>query len=93
MPVLPPRLCGGPSLREFGRLLWLVLDAAHVPDIGPGTSIEMAHGNHLDGAALKQLLPGKTLVSGEGASEGPYRIRLSADAAALKGNTIPVPGV
>jgi hypothetical protein len=47
----------------------------------------MAQGTHLDGAALKQLLPGKTLIVGEGASEGPYRIRLNADGAAtaLKG--------
>jgi CubicO group peptidase (beta-lactamase class C family) len=77
----------GPGLREFGRLLWLVLDAGHFPDIGPDASIEAAHGVRLDGAALNQLLPGKTLVVGEGASEGPYRIRLDVDgtAAALKG--------
>lgn len=78
---------GGPSLREFGRLLWLVLDAAHLPDIGPDASIEMAHGTHLDGATLKQVLPGKTLIVGEDTLEGPYHIRLNADgnAAALKG--------
>lgn len=79
---------GGPSLREFGRLLWLVLDAAHLPEIGPDASIEMARGTHLvEGAALNQLLPGKTLIVGEQAIEGPYRIRLNADgtAAAMKG--------
>ena len=80
--------CGaGPSLREFGRLLWLVLDAGHFPDIGPDASIQAAHGRHLDEATLKELLSGKTLVIGESASDGPYRIRLNAEgtAAALKG--------
>jgi CubicO group peptidase (beta-lactamase class C family) len=77
----------GPGLREFGRLLWLVLNAGHFPDLGPDASIEAAHGVRLDGAALKQLLPGKTLVFAESASEGPYRIRLNIDgtAAAFKG--------
>jgi hypothetical protein len=77
----------GLGLREFGRLLWLVLDAGHFPDIGPDASIEAARGMHLDGASLGQLLPGKTLVVGEGGSEGPYGVRLNADgtAAALKG--------
>jgi CubicO group peptidase (beta-lactamase class C family) len=78
---------GGPSLREFGRLLWLVLDAGHFPDIGPDASIAATQGTRLDAAAIKQLLPGKTLLYGEGANGGPFRIRLDPDgnAAALKG--------
>jgi CubicO group peptidase (beta-lactamase class C family) len=75
------------GLREFGRLLWLVLDAGHFSDIGPDATIEAARGTHLDEASLGQLLPGKTLLYGEGATGGPYRVRLNADgtAAALKG--------
>jgi hypothetical protein len=69
-------------VREFGRLLWLVLDAAHFPDIGPDASIEATRGTHLDGAALRQLLPGKTLIVGAAVSAGPYRIRLDADGTA-----------
>jgi CubicO group peptidase (beta-lactamase class C family) len=56
---------GGPSLREIGRLLWLVLDAAGLPDIGEDASIEAARGIREDGAALAQMLPGKTLIFGE----------------------------
>ena len=75
------------GLRELGRLLWLVLDAGHFPDIGPDATIEAAQGTHLDEASLGQLLPGKTLLLGEDAIGGPYRVRLNADgtAAALKG--------
>jgi CubicO group peptidase (beta-lactamase class C family) len=77
----------GPNLREFGRLLWLVLGAAHLPDIGPDASITAADGTRLNEDALRQFLPGKTLFYGETANEGPYRIRLNADgtATALKG--------
>jgi hypothetical protein len=53
------------------------------PDIGPDASIDAAQGTPLDEAALKRLLPGKTVVVGESAIEGPYRIRLHADGAAV----------
>jgi hypothetical protein len=78
---------GGPSLREIGRLLWLILDAEGLQDIGPDASIEAAHGPREDGAGLAQLLPGKTLIFGEAATEGPFRVRLNSDgsAVALKG--------
>jgi CubicO group peptidase (beta-lactamase class C family) len=78
---------GGPNFREFGRLLWLVLDAGHFPDIGPDASIEEAQGKHLGAAALKEFVAGKTLLYGEAASSGPYRIHLDPDgsAAALRG--------
>jgi CubicO group peptidase (beta-lactamase class C family) len=51
------------SLRELGRLLWLVLAAAHQPDIGPDTSLAAVHGEHLDDAALTARLSGATLVT------------------------------
>jgi hypothetical protein len=77
----------GPGLREFGRLLWLVLMAGRFPDIGPDASIDAAHGIGLDDATLAQLLPAKTILYGEGVSEGPYRIRFNRDGTmvALKG--------
>ena len=78
---------GGPSMREFGRLLWLVLDAGHFPDIGPDATIAAAQGARLGGDALKELVAGKILRFGDNATEGPYRIRLNTDgsAAALRG--------
>lgn len=78
---------GGPSMREFGRLLWLLLDAGHFSDIGPDATIAAAEGTRPSGDALKQLLAGKTLRFGDDASGGPYRIRLNSDgsAAALRG--------
>lgn len=77
----------GPNLRQMGRLLWLVLDAGHFPDIGPDATIAAAKGKPLDGGALKQLVTGKTLRYGDGAASGPYRIRLDNDgsATALRG--------
>jgi CubicO group peptidase (beta-lactamase class C family) len=73
---------GGPSLREIGRLLWLVLDAGGVQDIGPDASIEGAHGNPEDGAALGRLLSGTTLIFGSTADGGPFRVRLDRDGSA-----------
>jgi len=74
-------------MREFGRLLWLVLDAGHFPDIGPDATIAAAQGARLGGDALKELVAGKILRFGDNATEGPYRIRLNTDgsAAALRG--------
>jgi CubicO group peptidase (beta-lactamase class C family) len=78
----------GFSLCDLGRLLWLVLDAGHFPDIGPDATIAAARGDHPAGDVLKQLLSGKTLRFGDNAEGGPFRIRLAEDgaAAALKGN-------
>jgi len=78
---------GDPSLREIGRLLWLVLDAAGLPDIGRDASIEAARGTREDGAALNQLFPGKTLIFGNTTAGGSFRMRLDRDggAALLKG--------
>jgi CubicO group peptidase (beta-lactamase class C family) len=77
---------GGPSMQEFGRLLWLLLDVGRFPDIGPDATIAAAEGTRLSGE-LKQLLAGKTLRFGDDATGGPYRIRLNSDgsAAALRG--------
>lgn len=75
------------DLRPIGRLLWLVLDAGHFPDIGPDTSLAAAPGERLANDALKQALSGKTLRFGDGIENGPIRIRLNDDgnAAALRG--------
>ena len=78
---------GGPSMREFGRLLWLLLDAGHFPGIGPDATIAAAEGARLSGDPLTQLLAGKILRYGDDTAGGPYRIRLNTDgsAAALGG--------
>ena len=79
---------GGPNLRRFGRLLWLLLDAGGFPGIGPDASITAAQMPRANGEALSHFLPGKTLLYGETARGGPYRMRLNADgsAAALRGH-------
>lgn len=78
----------GPNLRQIGRLLWLVLDAGKFPDIGPDASIESAQYPRALGDALSRMLTGKTLLYGNAAMHGPYRIRLNTDgsAAVLRGN-------
>ena len=78
---------GSANLRTVGRLLWLILDAAKFPDIGPDASLEAAQGMRADGDALSRMLTGKTLLYGDVAPGGPYRVRLNADgtAAALRG--------
>jgi CubicO group peptidase (beta-lactamase class C family) len=80
---------GGGSLRPrlFGRLLWLVLDAGRFPDIGPDATVAAAKDKPLDGDALKQLVAGKTLRYGDGAANGPIRVKLDVDgdATALRG--------
>ncbi len=72
----------GPNLRQMGRLLWLVLDAGHFPDIGPDATIAAAKGKPLDGGVLKQLVAGKTLRIGDGAANGLYRLKLDNDGSA-----------
>jgi CubicO group peptidase (beta-lactamase class C family) len=78
---------GGPNYREIGRLLWLVFDAGHFSDIGPNAAIEASHTPPANGETLLRILPGKTLLYGETANLGPYRIKLNADgsAAILRG--------
>jgi CubicO group peptidase (beta-lactamase class C family) len=73
----------GPTYRELGRLLWLVLDAGGFPDIGPDASIEAAQAPRADDETLLRILPGKTLLYGERADQGPYRMRLNADGSAV----------
>ena len=83
-----PHVPGGPSFRDIGRLLWLLFDARQFPDIGPDASIEAARYARADGEALSRMLSGKTLLFGEAAMHGPYRMRLNADgsATALRGH-------
>jgi CubicO group peptidase (beta-lactamase class C family) len=83
----PHREEGGPNFRDVARLLWLLFDAGGFSDFGPDASIEAARYARVNGAALSQLLAGKTLLYGIDASQGPYRIRLNADgsAAVLRG--------
>ena len=82
-----PHPDSGVDLRTVGRLLWLILDAGKFPDIGPDASLGAAQGTRASGDALFRLLTGKTLLYGEAATRGPYRIRLNADgtAAFLRG--------
>ena len=77
-----PHLAGGANFRELGRLLWLVLDARPFPDIGPDASIAAARYPRVNGEALSRMLPGKTLLYGEDALRGPFRMRLNADGSA-----------
>lgn len=73
---------GGPDYREIGRLLWLVLDAGGFAGIGPDASIEAARAPLANGETLRRALPGKTLILGETAELGPYRVKLNADGSA-----------
>jgi hypothetical protein len=75
------------NFRTVGRLLWLILDAGNFPDIGPDASLEAAQGIRADGDALSRMLTGKTLLYGDAAPGGPYRVRLNTDgtAAVLRG--------
>jgi CubicO group peptidase (beta-lactamase class C family) len=84
-----PHIEGGlANLRTVARLLWLILDAGKFPDIGPDASLEAAQGTRADGDVLSRMLTGKTLLYGDAAASGPYRMRLNADgtAAVLLGN-------
>ena len=70
---------GSANLRTVGRLLWLILDAAKFPDIGPDATLEAAQHPLATGEALTKALTGKTLVYGDGTMGGPYRFRLNTD--------------
>jgi hypothetical protein len=71
------------NFRELGRLLWLLLDARPFPDIGPDASIGAARYARANGETLLRILSGKTLLYGDGAVHGPYRIRLNRDGSAV----------
>ena len=87
-----PHIDGGlADLRNVGRLLWLIFDAGKFPDIGPDASLEAVQGTRANGAALSRMLTGKTLLFGETAARGPYRIRVNSDgSAAILGGREPV---
>jgi CubicO group peptidase (beta-lactamase class C family) len=69
-----------PQIDDFqiGRLLWLILSAANIKDIGPDTS-PAARKSAPSGAALRAALAGKTLRFADVAADGPYFIRLETD--------------
>jgi len=74
-----PHPDGGADLRTVGRLLWLILDAGKFPDIGPDASLEATQGVRASGEVLSRILTGKTVVHGDAAVSGPYRLRLNVD--------------
>ena len=54
-----------------------------VGDVKNRASLDAAWIPPASGETLLRILPGKTLVYGETASQGPYRIRLNADGSAV----------
>jgi CubicO group peptidase (beta-lactamase class C family) len=52
------------SLRDVGRLLWLILSADHQTNIGPDASLEAARGTRLDDAALRKTFTDATFAFG-----------------------------
>jgi hypothetical protein len=62
---------------QIGRLMWLILSAAKVGNIGPDTSAAAAA--LLSGDALKASLSGKTLRYADAAWDGPYFMRFNSD--------------
>jgi len=65
---------------QIGRLMWLILSAAGVGNIGPDTSAAAA--DLLPGEVVKASLSGKTLRYADGAPDGPYFMRLNSDGTA-----------
>ena len=65
---------------QIGRLMWLILSAAGVGDIGPDTSATAA--GLLSGEAVEASLSGKTLRYADVAPDGPYFMRLNSDGTA-----------
>ena len=63
----------------MARLIWLLLSAAGVDDVGPDASLAHATGKHLEGEALKTALAGTTLVIGGTLAGGARVWQLSAD--------------
>jgi CubicO group peptidase (beta-lactamase class C family) len=72
-----------PQIDDFqiGRLLWLILSAAGVKDLGPDTS-PAARKTVLEGDALRATLADTTLRFADVAVDGPYYMRLNADGSA-----------
>jgi hypothetical protein len=65
---------------QIKRLMWLILSAARVGDIGPDTSAAAA--DLLSGEGLKAALSGKALRYADVAPDGPYFMRLNFDGTA-----------
>jgi CubicO group peptidase (beta-lactamase class C family) len=73
---------GAPGSREIARLLWLILSAAGVHDVGPDASLKGANGTRLSSERLKEMIFGATLTYYEALPDGPYLMRLQADGTA-----------
>jgi hypothetical protein len=65
---------------QIGRLMWLILSAAKVANIGPDTAASAA--DLLPDDVVKASLSGKTLRYAEAAPDGPYFMRLNSDGTA-----------
>ncbi|MEM7223836.1 MAG: serine hydrolase [Pseudomonadota bacterium] len=63
---------------QIGRLLWLILAAAGVEDIGPDPSLEAAAGERLDNAGLRRVLSGQTF-RGNDRDGNPWRVTFNED--------------
>lgn len=67
-----------PSMRDVGRLFWLVLKAEGY-NRGPDASLAAATGERPKGEDLTARLQGKTLSFGAKATDGPFTLRLEPD--------------
>ncbi|MEW6645442.1 MAG: serine hydrolase [Pseudomonadota bacterium] len=68
----------GPSMRDVGRLLWLVLKAAgHDP--GPDASIAGASGERPKGENLRTAFQGRTMTFAAKLPDGPCTMRFEPD--------------
>ena len=67
-----------PSMRNVGRLLWLILKAAGY-DPGPDVSLAAAVGDRPKGDELTARLQGKTLSFGTRSKEGLFTLRFEPD--------------
>jgi Beta-lactamase len=65
---------------QIGRLMWLILSAGRVGNIGPDTSAAAA--DLLSGEAMRPSLSGKTLRYADAAPDGPYFMRFNSDGTA-----------
>ncbi len=72
-----------PDLRQVGRLLWLILRAAGVEDIGPDTTLAAAPGERLSTETLRKTIAGATLTTVSTASGGPHRLLFGVDGVVL----------
>jgi CubicO group peptidase (beta-lactamase class C family) len=67
------------NLWQFGRLLWLILSAAHQPDIGPDVSLQATKGQRLDDAALASTLQNATFERLPVRASGMTRVHIDAN--------------